>query len=72
MADRILVGWKAIAGLVGLDVRTLTRERLILEELGVVFHMWRGKPPKRRVCAFESSIKAWIVARSKEMMEPKK
>jgi len=60
-----LIGWKAIASLFNVSERKMRYKKQELCESGVIFYMRVGRPPKRRVCAFPSRLKAWSGLKSK-------
>ena len=59
MNDIALIGWKAIAEIFGCSERKMRSLRGELQELGVIFYMRQGRPPRKRVCAFPSLLKRW-------------
>ncbi len=62
--ETALIGWKAIAEMFGVTGRTMQTRRGELLEQGAVFYMRHGCPPRKRVCAFPSLLKAWTVLKT--------
>ena len=42
------------------------RRRWELDDLGIIFYRYQGRPPVRRLCAFPSDLRAWIRAKAKK------
>jgi len=61
VTERALIGWKAIAEMFGVTERTMKARRKELLEIGVIFYMNHGRPPRKRVCAFPSLLMRWTV-----------
>jgi hypothetical protein len=64
-----LIGWKAIAAIFCVSERKMRYMRQELYESGVIFYMRKGRPPKKRVCAFPSRLKAWAALKSAKCHE---
>jgi len=58
--SQILVGLDEIARYLGLSLDTLKRQSRKLQEAGVLFPMWRGRPPRLRICTFTDRLQAWL------------
>ena len=58
----IIVGLEEIARYLGLSHASLKRHSRTLQEIGVLFPMWRGRPPRRMICTFTDRLQAWLVA----------
>ncbi len=56
----LLVGLDEIARYMGLSLDTLKRQSRELQKARVLFPMWRGCPPKLRICAFTDRLQAWL------------
>jgi hypothetical protein len=56
---RSLVGWKAIADFFAVSETKMIRYKEELQELGVIFYSFHGRPPQRRVHAFPVKLMAW-------------
>ncbi len=65
MSECALIGWKAIAEMFGVTERTMKSRREELLELGAIFYMNHGRPPRRRVCAFPSLLKTWTILKGR-------
>ena len=64
-----LIGWKAIASLFCVSERKMRGMKQELYDSGVIFFMRMGRPPKKRVCAFPSTLKAWVILKSAKYHE---
>lgn len=53
-------GWESIARFFGVSTRTMIRKRKELQEAGVIFYMYRGRPKRRVVATLPSLLRAWI------------
>lgn len=60
--SELLVGLKEIAGYLRIPTSSLAQKSKQLQDVGVLFKSWRGKPPKKRTCAFTSHLQAWLIA----------
>jgi|GEM_PF-3518572 len=60
--SQILVGLEEIARYLGLSHASLKRHSRTLQEIGVLFPMWRGRPPRRMICTFTDRLQAWLLA----------
>jgi len=65
--ERALVGWKAIAQMFGVTERTMQARRQELIEVGVIFYMNHGRPPRKRVCAFPSLLMRWVILKQRDV-----
>ena len=64
--EQALIGWKPIAEMFGVTRRTMQAKRQELMDAGGIFYMNRGRPPRRRVCAFPSLLMRWTVIKASE------
>ncbi len=65
MSECALIGWKAIAEMFGVTERTMKARREELLELGAIFYMNHGRPPRRRVCAFPALLMRWTILKGR-------
>jgi len=59
MEDHAIYGWDKIGRVFGVSGRTMSRKKDELLACGAVFYISIGAPPKRRIAAFPSYLKAW-------------
>jgi len=59
-----LIGWRAIAALFNVSERKMRGMKQELYDSGVIFYMRVGRPPRKRVCAFPSILKKWVILKS--------
>lgn len=64
MPETALIGWRAIAELFGCCERTMRNKKAELLESGAIFYMRLGRPPRKRICAFPSVLKAWTIRKA--------
>jgi len=57
--ERAQVGWNALAECLGCSISKARRLKGELEEAGVIFRMNLGRPPRRRVCFWQSELVRW-------------
>jgi len=62
----VAVYTKDILKVLGWSPRKFARRRWELEQHGILFYRLQGFPPKRRLCAFPSDLRAWIRAKAKK------
>jgi hypothetical protein len=62
-------GWAAIAAIFGVSERKMRGRKQELCDAGAIFYMRKGRPPKRRVCAFPSRLKAWAALKTAKYHE---
>lgn len=62
--EHAIEGWKEIAKMFNVSVRTISKYRQELQDGGFIFYRFSGPPPRRTVCAFPSSLKRWIAIKS--------
>lgn len=62
--SQLLIGLEEIARYIGVSLPTIKRKSPALQEAGVIFAMWRGSPPRVRICAFTNRLEAWLTAAS--------
>jgi len=60
--SQLLVGLEEIARYLGLSHASLKRQSRTLQKIGVLFPMWRGRPPRRMICTFTDRLQAWLLA----------
>jgi hypothetical protein len=65
-SEQALIGWQEIAGLFGCCEKTIRSRKSELYDAGVIFYMNHGRPPRRRVCAFPSLLKVWVIRKTME------
>ena len=61
MSERALMGWKEIAKVFNVSERTMKSKRDELVEVGAIFYLRVGRPPRRRVMAFMSTLRMWAI-----------
>lgn len=59
MTEGPLIGWDQIAKKLGVSVATAIRMRKDLLEHGAIFYLWLGRPPRRRVAAYDRVIEVY-------------
>lgn len=64
MPEPALIGWKAISGMFGRSERSMRDKRDELLASGAIFYQYLGRPPRKRICAFPSVLKAWTIRKS--------
>lgn len=64
MSETVIIGWKAIAAMFGCSERKIRNYRHELTNLGVIFYMNLGRPPRKRVCAFPTTLKRWTALKA--------
>lgn len=64
--ERALTGWKEIADFLSWSEYKVLTHRDELENAGVVFYCYMGRPPTKRVQAFPSAIMAWTLMKAKK------
>jgi len=57
--DFIIFGWDAIADVFKVSKQTMIKRKDELMEYGAIFYQYKGRPPRRVVCAFPSMLKTW-------------
>lgn len=60
--SQILVGIDEIARYLRVSRSTVKRMLSDMHDAGVCFRMWRGRPPKLRICAFTDRLQAWVAS----------
>ncbi len=58
-----LQGWRRIAPVLGWSVRTAVRHRKELRDHKAIFYQWLGKPPRKIVCSYESTLRLFLANR---------
>jgi len=64
--SELLVGLEEIARYLRCSVQSLKNQSKDLQAAGVLFQMWRGRPPKLMVCSTTDRLQAWLLARGGE------
>lgn len=62
--EQAIIGWKAIARMFNISLRSMIKRKGEMLNCGAIFYMNLGKPPQKRVCAFPSILKAWQIKKS--------
>jgi len=62
--EQAIIGWKAIARMFNISLRSMIKRRDEMLNSGAIFYMNLGKPPHKRVSAFPSVLKAWQIRKS--------
>ena len=62
--SQILIGLEEIARYLRIPLQSLKNKSTELQKAGVLFWMWRGRPPRKRICCFTDRLQAWILAGS--------
>jgi hypothetical protein len=58
--SELLVGLEEIARYLRCSVQSLKNQSTLLQEAGVLFTAYRGRPPRLRVCAFTDRLQIWL------------
>jgi len=58
--SELLVGLEEIARYLRCSVQSLKNQSTLLQEAGVLFTAYRGRPPRLRVCAFTDRLQVWL------------
>jgi len=58
--EHAIEGWKAIAAVFGVHIRTMRRRRQELLDAGAIFKIQKGTPGSNIYCAFPSLLRAWV------------
>ncbi|MBW2607168.1 MAG: hypothetical protein JRD05_05975 [Deltaproteobacteria bacterium] len=66
MNEQAIIGWKAIAEMFNCSERKMISLKEELYACGAIFYMNLGRPPRKRVCAFPSILKAWQIKKSSQ------
>ncbi len=64
MNEQAIIGWKAIAEMFNCSERKMISLKEELCACGAIFYTNLGRPPRKRVCAFPSILKAWQIKKS--------
>lgn len=64
MNEQAIIGWKKIAHMFNCSERKMQSLREELVYCGAIFYQKLGRPPRKRVCAFPSILKAWQIKKS--------
>jgi len=64
MTDQMEYGWKEMARLTGLSVRSLYRRKQQLQQDGIIGYQTVGKPPVRKMRFFPDVLKAYITRKN--------
>jgi len=65
MVEHALIGWKAIAEMFCCSEAKLMMKKSELQQAGVIFEVRRGRPPRKQVCAFPSTIYQFLAEKSR-------
>lgn len=57
--ETVQVGIEELAKRLGVSERKVHRLLPELRSAGVAFEMWVGKPPKKRICFWQSELVRW-------------
>jgi hypothetical protein len=60
--SELLIGLEEIARYLRISVGSLKQKSAELQQAGLLFKMWRGRPPKLRTCAFTNHLQAWLIS----------
>jgi len=64
MSERI-TGWAEIAEYYEVSERTAQRRRREMEDMGVIFTVWEGRPPRKKVCSFPNLLQTFVIKRGR-------
>jgi hypothetical protein len=67
MAEEIaILGWKAIGRMFHKSTVSMIKRREELLSCGAIFYTWVGKPRRRVVAAFPSTLKLWATLKGQK------
>ena len=66
MMSQLLVGLDEIARYLRCSLSSVKNQSRALQEAGVFFQMWRGRPPKLMICTTTDRLQAWLLAKGRQ------
>jgi len=64
MPEQICYGWESLAYMFDVSTTTMRKKKQELLAAGVIFYKKRGGSNLKRLCFFESTVKAWIARKA--------
>jgi hypothetical protein len=62
--ETILIGWDSIGRVFGKSGEAIRKRKPEFLQYNVIFFMRFGRPPRRRVCAFPSRLKKYVILKT--------